>query len=42
MMYDSLHSKLLTLPDAVVVYPGHGPATLIGAEKVANPFVRAS
>jgi glyoxylase-like metal-dependent hydrolase (beta-lactamase superfamily II) len=30
MLYDSLHSKLLTLPDDVVVYPGHGAGSLCG------------
>jgi glyoxylase-like metal-dependent hydrolase (beta-lactamase superfamily II) len=29
-LYDSLHGKLLTLPDAVVVYPGHGAGSMCG------------
>ncbi len=29
-LYDSLHQKLLTLPDAVEVYPGHGAGSLCG------------
>jgi len=29
-LYDSLHTKLLTLPDDVVVYPGHGPGSSCG------------
>jgi hydroxyacylglutathione hydrolase len=37
-LIDSIHSKLFTLPDAVVVYPGHGPETTIGYEKRTNPF----
>ena len=31
--------KLLRLPDGLVVYPGHGPATLIGEERRSNPFL---
>lgn len=30
LLYDSLHEKLLTLPDAVAVYPGHGAGSLCG------------
>jgi glyoxylase-like metal-dependent hydrolase (beta-lactamase superfamily II)/rhodanese-related sulfurtransferase len=30
MLYDSLHGKLLTLPDAVEVYPAHGAGSLCG------------
>ena len=36
----SIRDKLLTLPDATVVYPGHGAATTIGEEKRLNPFLR--
>jgi len=39
---DSIRSKLYTLPDETVVYPGHGPKTTIGHEKVNNSFVRAA
>ena len=29
-LYDSLHEKLLTLPDSVLVYPAHGAGSLCG------------
>ncbi len=35
----SIKEKLLILPDAVVVYPGHGDKTTISNEKKYNPFV---
>ena len=34
----SLRGKLLTLPEDVVVFPGHGPQTTIGEERETNPF----
>ncbi len=36
---DSINTRLLTLPDDTKVVPGHGPATTIGAERRANPFL---
>src|SRR5271165_123359 len=30
LLYDSLHHKLLTLPDEVMVYPAHGAGSLCG------------
>lgn len=35
----SIRRELLTLPDATVVHPGHGPATTIGRERRTNPFL---
>ena len=32
--------KMLPLPDATVVLPGHGPATTIGRERATNPYLR--
>lgn len=32
--------QLLELPEGTVVWPGHGPATTIGAEKRENPYLR--
>jgi len=37
---DSLHSRLLALPDETEVLPGHGPETTIGEERESNPFLR--
>ena len=38
-LLESIRDKLLTLPDETIVYPGHGPATTIGAEKRGNPWL---
>lgn len=40
-LIDSIQNKLYTLPDEVVVFPGHGPKTTIGYEKQHNPYVSA-
>ena len=37
---DSIHSRLLTLPDETRVIPGHGPATTLAAERKTNPFLK--
>jgi len=33
-----IRSKFFTLPDDIIVYPGHGSPTTIGIEKKTNPF----
>ncbi len=38
MMYDSLQTKILTLPDAVIVYPAHGPGSSCGKNLGPNTF----
>ncbi len=38
-LLDGIRTKLYTLPDVTIVYPGHGPPTTTGEEKRANPFV---
>lgn len=41
--YDSIHEKLMTLPEDVEVYPGHdygiAPTSTIGHERRTNPFL---
>ena len=39
LLFTGIREKLLTLPDAVVVLPGHGPATTIGRERRDNPYL---
>ena len=39
ILLSSIRSKLLSLPDETAVYPGHGPSTTIGEERVHNPFL---
>lgn len=38
-MLTSLREKVLSLPDDVVVLPGHGQQTSIGREKQTNPYL---
>ena len=40
-LMNSLHTKLMVLPDNTAVYPGHGPETTIGTERRENPFLNA-
>lgn len=37
----SIATQIYVLPDETVVYPGHGPETTVGKEKLTNPFIRA-
>ncbi|MGI8600424.1 MAG: MBL fold metallo-hydrolase, partial [Chitinophagaceae bacterium] len=37
---ESIKVKLYTLPQDVIVYPGHGDSTTIGDEIKTNPFVK--
>ncbi|MFA5074082.1 MAG: MBL fold metallo-hydrolase [Nitrospirota bacterium] len=35
----SIKTHLMTLPDTTKVFPGHGPASTIGQERLHNPFL---
>ncbi len=39
-LFRSMKDRILPLDDAVEVLPGHGPATTIGRERRANPFLQ--
>ena len=39
LLMRGIRTKLFTLPDDTVVYPGHGPVTTIGHERRTNPYV---
>jgi glyoxylase-like metal-dependent hydrolase (beta-lactamase superfamily II) len=34
----NVREKIFILGDDVVIYPGHGPKTMVGREKRTNPF----
>lgn len=36
----SIKEKLMIYPDETKVFPGHGPSSTIGKERVTNPFLR--
>lgn len=39
LLIEGIQQKIMTLPDEVKVYPGHGPSTTIGDERRTNPFL---
>lgn len=41
VLQQSIRKEVYSLPDSTTLYPGHGPTTTVGHEKVSNPFVRA-
>ncbi|MGH9865182.1 MAG: MBL fold metallo-hydrolase [Candidatus Acidiferrales bacterium] len=36
----SIRTKLLALPAATIVFPGHGPTTTLAEERESNPFLQ--
>lgn len=38
-LLDGIREKLLSQPDDMIVFSGHGPATTIGRERRMNPFL---
>ena len=40
LLLQAIAEKILPLPDATHVLPGHGEATTVGAERANNPFLR--
>jgi len=38
-LMQTIHKRLLSLPDDTIIFPGHGPQTTVGTEQETNPFV---
>lgn len=38
-LINAIKTRILTLPEDTLVYPGHGPKTTVGYEKQNNPFL---
>ena len=36
----SIRTKIFTLPDETIIFPGHGPRTTVKQEKDSNPYLR--
>jgi hydroxyacylglutathione hydrolase len=39
LLLESVRRKLLSLADEVLIFPGHGPPTKVGIEKLYNPLL---
>jgi glyoxylase-like metal-dependent hydrolase (beta-lactamase superfamily II) len=39
LLFKGIREKLFALDPETVVFPGHGPTTTIGYERVSNPYV---
>jgi glyoxylase-like metal-dependent hydrolase (beta-lactamase superfamily II) len=40
MLLHSIKDKLFSLPDSTIVFPGHGPPSIMKAEKMFNPDLK--
>ena len=40
-LMESILEQIYTLPDETILYPGHGSSTLVGKERISNPFITA-
>jgi len=38
-LFHSIQKKIFSLPEDVILYPGHGEKTSVGEEKLNNPFL---
>ncbi len=41
-LIQSINDHVLTMDDAVILYPGHGPKTTVGHERRLNPYLNGS
>jgi len=41
-LLESARTRILNLPDATVIYSGHGDATTVGEERLHNPYLSES
>jgi glyoxylase-like metal-dependent hydrolase (beta-lactamase superfamily II) len=39
-LLESIHRRVMVLPDETIMYPGHGRETTVGAERRDNPYAR--
>jgi len=40
LLVNGIRDKLLSMQDDIEVFPGHGPSTSVGNEKLTNPFLQ--
>ena len=41
-LMNSIIDKIYPLPDDTIIYPGHGPETILGREKQKNPYLNGT